>query len=80
VIKTWQERITLPESRLDKHDCMQAEIDELRAALAAKLVPMDENDQIEIMERLGITVYGPAAEAVEALIREVEAHHGIKEK
>lgn len=39
--------------------------------------PLTDEQRIQIMERLGITVYGPAAEAVEALIQEVEAAHGI---
>lgn len=39
--------------------------------------PLTGGQRIQIMERLGITVYGPAAEAVEALIQEVEAAHGI---
>lgn len=30
-IKTWRERVTLPESKLDADDCTLAEIAELRA-------------------------------------------------
>jgi len=30
MVKTWRERITLPESKIDQLGCMQAEIRELR--------------------------------------------------
>lgn len=39
--------------------------------------PLTDEQRIEIMVRLGITVFGPAAEAVDALISEVERAHGI---
>lgn len=44
-----------------------------------KRQPLTAEKRIEIMERLGITVAGPASDAVDALIKEVEAAHGIKE-
>jgi hypothetical protein len=37
--------------------------------------PLTDADLCEVMQSLGITVYGPAAEAVEALTRAVEQRH-----
>jgi len=41
--------------------------------------PLTDEQLIGIMERLGITVAGPASDAVEALARAIEAAHGITE-
>ncbi len=59
---------------------LRRRIEELKAwpLIRPERQPLTPEDLIDIMERLGITVAGPASDAIEALARAIEAAHGIK--
>lgn len=88
-IKTWQERYKLQEwaGQRAKSECMQAEINELRAALAAKLVPMVDESEVDHAYVRGLKrgyMLGESGHVdafnseVAAYTREIEAHHSRK--
>ena len=76
IIKTWQERMAACATQRHHDFCacmMQAEIDELRSALAAKLVPMPDMEIEDATQCIGMN--SPLARW--AIARAIEAHHGI---
>lgn len=87
-IKTWQERVAdenaywggNPSGRTDEL-AMQAEIDELRAALAAKLVPMTEAERRGLIAQVAHDYPGTESDSgafLDLVIQETEAHHSRK--
>ena len=76
IIKTWQDRLKGGFGHNDATTvsaAMQAEINELRAALAAKLVPMTEDKIIELCQAECEHFRWPSS-AIN-IARAVEAHH-----
>jgi len=93
IIKTWQERTVAcaAQRHHDFYTCMmQAEIDELRSALAAKLVPMPDDEIVTIAHRTASTYahrsdptthsYGFMKHTLVDFVRKIEAHHARKQE
>ena len=92
IIKTWQDRLKGGFGHNDATTvsaAMQAEINELRAALAAKLVPMtpEEIEKLALtheafgfgrVDARGLTTHGFDPEGLHAFVNAVEAHHNRK--
>lgn len=86
MIKTAQERVAHSQALTGRfaiplEDAMQAEIDELRAELAAQpaLVPMTDEQIVELLWVADHDDRGRRAVAID-FARAIEAHHGIRKK